>query len=109
MAKGIPRTVSGAPSSAESDSGAIKVLGGGRVTVHRSRKVANHRYLSVFGYSKTYGRCDDCNRRAAELIAASDPSNLTVKYSPDAGYAASDEAKINAWTKVEGVAAAPRR
>ena len=45
----------------------VKVLGGGRIAFEG----APARTISVYGYSKTYGRCEACNRQAAELLRAS--------------------------------------
>eukprot|EP00908_Phaeocystis_cordata_P025525 Transcript_7977.p1 GENE.Transcript_7977~~Transcript_7977.p1 ORF type:complete len:293 (+),score=60.85 Transcript_7977:115-879(+) len=44
---------------------ALHVLGGGRIAHD-----AAARTISVYGYSKTYGRCSPCNQLAAELIRA---------------------------------------
>lgn len=78
-----------------------KVRGGGRITRHPSRHRAGQKegYLSVFGYSKTFGECADCNKIACTLIKAAYP-DYGVKYSNE-GYLESDERKIadSAWAK----------
>jgi len=45
----------------------VDVLGGGRIAFEGSPKK-----ISVWGYSKTFGRCEPCNKQAAELIRRSD-------------------------------------
>jgi phosphohistidine phosphatase len=40
-----------------------RVLGGGRISF-----AARAQTISIFGYSKTYGRCEPCNRQAAEIL-----------------------------------------
>ena len=42
----------------------VRVLGGGRLAF-------DGRTVSIWGYSKTYGRCEACNERAAALIRSS--------------------------------------
>ena len=42
----------------------VRVLGGGRIAF-------DGRTVRIWGYSKTYGRCDSCNERAAALVRAS--------------------------------------
>ncbi|KAH9259313.1 hypothetical protein BASA81_002356 [Batrachochytrium salamandrivorans] len=75
--------------------------GGGRITRHPSRHRAGQKegYLSVFGYSKTFGACQDCNKIACTLIKAAYP-DYGVKYSNE-GYLESDERKIadSSWAK----------
>ena len=44
----------------------VRVLGGGRIQFSRM-----NRTISIWGYSKTYGRCEKCNRVAAELVGKS--------------------------------------
>ena len=77
------------------------VLGGGRITRHPSRhqKGQKEGYISVFGYSKTFGACEDCNKIACSLIKASF-SDYGVKWANE-GYLESDERKIRdeAWTR----------
>ena len=59
----------------------MAVLGGGRIAFDEAARV-----LKVYGYSKTYGRCSQCNRLAAELIRG-DPEHhgLSVSWSNE-GY-----------------------
>jgi hypothetical protein len=56
----------------------VSVLGGGRIVNDGSGRI------SVYGYSKTYGRCSACNERAAALIRAAYPG-LTVTWTNE-GY-----------------------
>ena len=44
----------------------VRVLGGGWIAFS-----GKPRTIHIWGYSKTYGRCGECNRRAAALIGAS--------------------------------------
>ena len=41
-----------------------RVIGGGRITCDHERKT-----VSVFGYSRTFGRAPGCNKRTAGLIS----------------------------------------
>lgn len=44
-------------------------LGGGRITRHPSKHLSiKAGYVSIFGYSKTFGKCDTCNRDACVLV-----------------------------------------
>ena len=78
-----------------------EVLGGGRITRHPARKSKSGKlgYVSVFGYSKTFGACADCNKQACVLIKQALP-DYGVKWATE-GYLESDERKIRdeAWTK----------
>mmetsp|Transcript_3871 Transcript_3871/g.4710 ORF Transcript_3871/g.4710 Transcript_3871/m.4710 type:complete len:335 (+) Transcript_3871:217-1221(+) len=68
----------------------IKVLGGGRITRHGLKKAKRKEGLiSIFGYSKSFGRCDDCNERACALVAAAFP-DYVVRWS-NQGYTEKDE------------------
>jgi hypothetical protein len=76
------------------------VMGGGRITRHPSKKISiKAGYVSIFGYSKTFGACEDCNKHACALIKSAFPDH-GVKWS-NAGYVESDEKKINPtdWTR----------
>lgn len=77
------------------------VLGGGRITRHRSRHTKGQKegYISIFGYSKTFGACDDCNKLACNLVKASYP-DYGVKWANE-GYLESDERKVrvDSWTR----------
>ena len=77
------------------------VLGGGRITRHPSRhqKGQKEGYISVFGYSKTFGACEECNKLACALIKSALPDH-GVKWANE-GYLESDERKIrdDAWTR----------
>jgi len=77
------------------------VLGGGRVTRHPARKSKSGKlgYISVFGYSKTFGTCAECNKVACVLIKQALP-DYGVKWANE-GYLESDERKVkdDAWTK----------
>lgn len=77
------------------------VLGGGRITRHPSRhqKGQKEGYISIFGYSKTFGTCEDCNKQACSLIKASYP-NYGIKWANE-GYLESEERKISdsSWTR----------
>mmetsp|Transcript_12763 Transcript_12763/g.20647 ORF Transcript_12763/g.20647 Transcript_12763/m.20647 type:complete len:322 (-) Transcript_12763:545-1510(-) len=74
-----------------------KVLGGGRITRHHLRKSKKSGLISIFGYSRTYGRCEDCNKKACDFIAASNP-NYVVRWS-NHGYLESDESGIRDFVK----------
>ena len=43
----------------------LRVLGGGRIAHNAAAQT-----ISIYGFSHTYGRCDTCNRLAAELVRA---------------------------------------
>lgn len=77
------------------------VLGGGRITRHPSRHLKGQKegYISIFGYSKTFGTCEECNKLACSLIKASYP-DYGIKWANE-GYLESDERKISndAWTR----------
>jgi len=77
------------------------VLGGGRITRHPSRHQRGQKegYVSIFGYSKTFGACDDCNKLACSLIKAALPDH-GVKWANE-GYLESDERKVRdeSWTR----------
>ena len=78
----------------------VTVLGGGRITRHPSKKIAvKAGYISIFGVSKTFGTCSDCNKLACALVKAAYPDH-GVKWSTE-GYYESDEKKISdtAWTR----------
>jgi len=68
------------------------VLGGGRITRHKLTKSTKKGLISIFGYSRTYGRCEDCNRKVCDFVAAAYPGHV-VRYSNE-GYLESDESKI---------------
>mmetsp|Transcript_2680 Transcript_2680/g.5222 ORF Transcript_2680/g.5222 Transcript_2680/m.5222 type:complete len:344 (+) Transcript_2680:234-1265(+) len=74
-----------------------RVLGGGRVTRHHLRKSKKAGLISIFGYSRTYGRCTDCNKIACQLVAHAYPEYV-VRWS-NAGYLESDERAISDWIK----------
>ncbi len=74
-----------------------RVLGGGRITRHKMRNSQRKGLISVFGFSRTYGRCGDCNKKTCAFIAAAYPGYL-VRYSNE-GYNESDEKDIKDWVK----------
>mmetsp|Transcript_11285 Transcript_11285/g.12798 ORF Transcript_11285/g.12798 Transcript_11285/m.12798 type:complete len:332 (+) Transcript_11285:186-1181(+) len=78
---------------------AMQVVGGGRITRHGLKKAKRKDGLiSIFGYSKSFGRCDDCNERACALIAAAYP-DYVVRWS-NQGYTEKDEYRYkNDFTK----------
>ena len=43
----------------------LRVLGGGRIAHNAAAQT-----ISIYGFSHTYGRCETCNRLAAELVRA---------------------------------------
>lgn len=56
-----------------------RVLGGGRLRVQPPVPgSAGRGRIEVFGYSKTYGRCESCNRQTAELLRRAYPDYDTV-------------------------------
>ena len=55
-----------------------RVIGGGRITCDHERRTA-----SVFGYSRTFGRVEGCNKRTAGLISTH--LQYTVSWT-DGGY-----------------------
>ena len=57
-----------------------RVLGGGRlrVTPPAGSGGGGGGHIEVFGYSKTYGRCDSCNARAAKLLRIAFPGYEVV-------------------------------
>src|SRR5688572_5248225 len=69
-----------------------KLLGGGRIVRHKSKKEPKSGYISIFGYSKTFGPCEDCNSKTCELLYAAYPE-FHVRWS-NQGYFESDEYKI---------------
>jgi hypothetical protein len=76
-------------------------LGGGRITRHPSRRQKGQKegYISIFGYSKTFGACEECNKIACALIKASFIDH-GVKWANE-GYLESDERKVRdeAWNR----------
>ncbi len=76
-----------------------RVLGGGRITRHGSKKASVSGYIAVFGTSKSFGACDDCNEKACKLIKAAMPTYF-VHWS-NQGYKESDERGIKDWVKCE--------
>ncbi|GBG31909.1 Sex-regulated protein janus-A [Hondaea fermentalgiana] len=68
------------------------VLGGGRITRHHLKHSERAGLISIFGYSRTYGHCDDCNKKVCDFVAAAYPEYL-VRYS-NQGYLESDESRI---------------
>lgn len=68
------------------------VLGGGRITRHHLKHSEKAGLISIFGYSRTYGRCEDCNRKVCDFVAAAYP-DYVVRYS-NQGYLESDESRI---------------
>ena len=91
-----------AEKDAEAKAGSYKlsVLGGGRITRHRSKSKSTKGYISVYGYSKTYGHCEECNAQAAKLVSESLGKSYKVKWSNE-GYSESDEHKVkHEWVKL---------
>ena len=73
-------------------------MGGGRITWHGLRKSKRKLgVISIFGYSKTYGACEDCNKNACDIIYKQYP-DYVVKYS-NQGYTEKDEYKIRDFIK----------
>ena len=58
---------------------AVQVLGGGRLIVTPAIDS-----IQVYGYSKTYGRCEDCNNISAAMLREAYPGRR-VSWSND-GY-----------------------
>jgi len=55
------------------------VIGGGRIV-----KDSKQKSISIYGYSKTFGRCEGCNEKSAEIISLAFP-DYSVTWSDD-GY-----------------------
>lgn len=76
----------------------MKVVGGGRITWHGLRKSKRKLgVISIFGYSKTYGVCEECNKKACDIVYKQYP-DYVVKYS-NQGYTEKDEYKIRDFVK----------
>jgi hypothetical protein len=74
-----------------------RVLGGGRITRHHLRKSKKAGLISIFGYSRMFGRCEDCNKKACVFIAQAYP-DYVVRWS-NQGYSEGDEYSIKDWEK----------
>jgi hypothetical protein len=74
-----------------------QVVGGGRITRHHLRKSTKAGLISVFGYSRSFPKCTDCNKRACEFIAAAYP-DYVVRWS-NQGYLEFDEYSITDFQK----------
>jgi hypothetical protein len=74
-----------------------QVVGGGRITRHHLRKSTKAGLISVFGYSRSFPKCPDCNKRACEFIAAAYP-DYVVRWS-NQGYLEFDEYSITDFQK----------
>jgi hypothetical protein len=74
-----------------------QVVGGGRITRHHLRKSAKAGLISVFGYSRSFPKCADCNKRACEFVAAAYP-DYVVRWS-NQGYLEFDEYSITDFQK----------
>ncbi len=74
-----------------------RVLSGGRITRHRLRKSKKAGLISIFGYSRLYGKCEDCNKKACTFIASAYP-DYVVRWS-NQGYSEADESAIKDWEK----------
>ena len=53
------------------------VIGGGRIEYYPKKKT-----VSIYGYSKTFGRAKGCNERSAEIVRRSFP-DYNVTWSDD--------------------------